>query len=163
MELIRYKPGEALRWLEVGASDLMRNARKKGAEAVKQKGSEGVLKGVGQVAGAVWDMGKGAMAEFLKRQAEASEFVLAEKAFEVLSPGQVRSVKYDNVAGIRKHNDHYTVSLAKGSNVTIKPFAYLVAGRVRVPIGWSRNGLEVPFEVLIDELAARCQVNIVEQ
>jgi len=31
----------------------------------------------------------------------------------------------------------------------------VVAGRTKVPVGWRRNGLEVPYELLIDELAAR--------
>ena len=36
----------------------------------------------------------------------------------------------------------------------IKPYAYVVAGKLKVPIGWARNGIEVPYELLIEELSS---------
>jgi hypothetical protein len=29
-----------------------------------------------------------------------------------------------------------------------------------VPIGWDRNGMEVPYELLVEELAARSRVEV---
>lgn len=159
MEVIRYKPGEAVRWLESGAKDMLRDAKRKGREIINRQGERNIGKELARAAGAVMDVGKSALAELRHRQAEATEFVLGEGSFEVLRPGSLRTVTYDSVQGITKDGDKYTLAMEHGS-VTIKPHAYIVAGRIRVPVGWSRNGLEVPYEVLLDELAARCRVNV---
>jgi hypothetical protein len=85
--------------------------------------------------------------------------VLGSDRFEVVSNGSVKTVKYKDVAAMRQRGDRVSVVLKQGS-VTIKPHAHIVAGRIRVPVGWTRNGIEVPFDTLPDELSARCGVNI---
>jgi hypothetical protein len=161
MELIRYKPGEAVRWLDSGAKDMMARAKKAGKGVLKHEGDRTIGKDIAEVAGAVFDVGKGALAELLHKQAEATEYVLSDKCFELLRPGNVRSIRYDAVKSIMRKGDTITLELGSGQ-VTIKPNAYIVAGRIKVPIGWCRNGLEVAYDVLGDELAARCKVNIVQ-
>jgi hypothetical protein len=161
MELIRYKPGEAVRWLESGAKDMLRDAKKKGKQIMHPQGERNIGKDLAQAAGAVMDVGKSALAELRRRQAEATEYVLGEASFEMMRPGSLRTLTYASIQGIAKDGDKYTLALERGA-VTIRPHAYIVAGRVRVPVGWSRNGLEVPYEVLLDELAARCKVSITE-
>ena len=159
MELIRYKPGEAIRWLELGAQDLKKGAKRKGKSVMKREGQRTISRDISEVAGVLMGMGKGALADMLHHQAEASEYVLHDDRFEVITPGRIKSVKYSQVRSIRMKNDKATLVLSQGS-VTIKPHAYVVAGRIKVPIGWARNGMEVPYEVLLDELAARCDVEI---
>jgi hypothetical protein len=161
MELIRYKPGEAVRWLESGAKDMLRSAKKKGQSIIRPEGERSIKSDLAHAAGAVMDVGKSALAELRHRQAEATEFLLGEASVEVLRPGSVRTVTYDSIQRIERSGDRYTL-LSERGNVVIKPHAYIVAGRIKVPVGWSRNDMEVPFEVLLDELAARCKVTIVD-
>jgi hypothetical protein len=159
VELIRYKPGEAIRWLELGAQDLRKSAQRKGKSLVRREGERSIGKDVRQVAGALMGMGKGALADILHHQAQASEYILHDSYFEIVTPNRIRSFKYDSVASIKRKGDKATVVLDQGS-VTIRPHAFILSGRVKVPVGWSRNGMEVPYEVLIDELAGRCDVDI---
>ncbi len=161
MELIRYKPGEAVRWLESGAKDMLRSAKKKGRQIIHPQGDRNLGRDFAQVAGAVVDVGKSALAELRHRQAEATEFVLGETSVEMLRPTGARTVPYESIKRIDKDGDKYTLIMDQGA-ATIKPHAYIVAGRVKVPVGWARNGLEVPYEVLVDELAARCKVDVTE-
>lgn len=163
MEPIRYKPGEAIRWLETAADSFRKTAKTKGKEAVDPKRDRSDFKKVGKnvadVAGAIYDFGKGAWADLLHRQAEASEYVLQEKHFDIVKGGSIKTIDYTRVTSVTIKNDTVTLALDKGS-VTIKPYAYIVAGKVRVPVGWTRNGIEVPYELLLEELCARCGVNL---
>jgi len=159
VELIRYRPGEALRWLETGAQDLKKNAQRQGKSVVRREGERNIGKDVRQFAGALVDMGKGALADLRHAQAKATEYILHENRFEVVSPNHIRSVDYSQVASIKVKGDRATVVLDQ-RHITIKPHAYILAGRVKVPIGWSRNGLEVPYELLLDELSARCNLDV---
>ncbi len=117
---------------------------------------------VRDAAGALVDLGKSALSELMHRQATASEFMLHDDHFEVASPGRLRVVRYDAVRPIRRRGDRVNLELEKGA-VTIKPHAYIVAGRIRVPIGWVRGGIEVPYDVLVDELSGRCRLPIEDE
>jgi hypothetical protein len=150
MELIRYKPGEAVRWLDSGAKDMLARAKKKGEGVLNRDLQRQMKQDLADVAGAVIDVGKGAMAELLHRQAQATEYVLSEDRFEILRPGSVKSVRYDTVVGISRRGDAIDIDLDSGA-ITVK-----------VPVGWDRNGIEVAYDVLADELAARCKVNITQ-
>lgn len=156
---IRYRPGEAIRWLETGAEDIRRGAQRKGKSLVRREGERTIGKDLKDAAGVLVDYGKSALTDLMHRQAGATEFALHDERFEVISPGRIRSIKYHDVKAIKQRGDRVTVVLDQGS-VTVKPHAYIVSGRIKVPIGWSRGGLEVPYEVFIDELAARCQVEV---
>lgn len=165
MEPIRYKPGEAIRWLETAAESYRKSAKSKGKEAVDPYRDRSDFKKVGatvaDAATAIFDLGKSAWADMLHRQAEASEYVLQENHFDVVKGTSIKSIEYKRVNEISIRNESVTFKLDKG-NLTIKPYAYIVSGKVRVPVGWSRNGLEVPYELLIEELAARCKVKLTE-
>jgi hypothetical protein len=159
VEPIRYRPGEAIRWLQTGADDIRRSAGRKGKSIVRREGHRTIGKDIKQAAGALLDLGKSALADLAHSQAMASEYVLHDTSFEVVKAGSVRSYDYGSVTHIDQKADRLILALGQGS-VTIKPHAYIVAGRIKVPVGWVRNGLEVPYEVLLDELAARCGVEI---
>jgi hypothetical protein len=159
MEEVRYRPGEALRWLGLGAEGYREQAEKQGKSVWHRSGERSVGKDVKQVAGALADLGRSALAELKTRQAEASEYVLHDDFFEIVEGSKPKSYRYSEVIGIKYFDERATLVLEKGS-LTIKPFAHIVAGQVKVPVGWSRNGMEVPYGLLIDELAARCGVRI---
>lgn len=155
MDVVRYKPGEAIRWLQIAAEDLRKQAKRKGAGVVQREGERTIGKDIMDAAGALLGMGKSAWAELLHREAQASQYVLRDDRFDVIQGGSSRIVEYRAVTSLRQRGDRLCVILKQGS-VTIKPHAYILAGRLKAPIGWERNGMEVPYETLLDELSARC-------
>lgn len=159
MEPIRYRPGEAIRWLEIGAVDIRKSAKRQGQSIVRREGDRTIGRDLRDAAGAIFDLGKSAVADVLHRQAQASEVILNEENFTVANPTNSKTVKYKDVIDMKLKGERLTVQLSQGS-VTIKPYAYIVSGRIKVPVGWTRNGLEVPYDVLIDELSARCGVTV---
>ncbi len=159
MESVRYKPGEGIRWLELGAQEWKKSAKKKGKNLVKRDGGRNLGEDVRDAASLLMGMGKGALADLIHRQAEASEYVFQDEVLEILTSGKIRSVPYGSVKSIRMSGDKVTLRIDHGS-VTIKPHAYILSGRLKVPIGWQRNGIEVPYEIMLDELAARCNLEI---
>ena len=158
MEPIRYKPGEAIRWLETGAEANRKSAKQKGKE-VFTPGSPAGAK-LNQGFGALIDLGKGAWADILHKQAEASEYVLQDDRFDVVSGNSIKTVPYSEVKKIVVKGEKATITLQRGSVLQIKPYAHITAGRLRVPVGWMRNGMEVPYDLLLEELSARCGLEV---
>lgn len=155
MEDVRYQPGEAVRWLQIGAEDRRKSAQRQGGSVWRREGERSIGKDLRQIAGVLTELGRSAMAEVAHRQATAAEYVLHEKDFEAVENGKVRSVRYDSILSIRVKGDKTSLIFEQGSLV-IRPHAHVVAGRTKVPVGWRRNGMEVPYELLIDEISARC-------
>ncbi|MBL8059730.1 MAG: hypothetical protein JNK63_03325 [Chthonomonas sp.] len=158
-EVVRYKPGEAIRWLETGSEKIRKGALQKAQSVLRREGARSIGRDVREVAGALFGAGSAAMADLAHRQASASEYVLGDAHFEIVRPTGNRRVTYAEVKKIKLEGDRAQFELIHGS-VSIKPFAHLVSGRVRVPIGWTRNNVEVPYELLIEELAARCDIEV---
>ena len=159
MDAVRYKPGEAIRWLETGAEGMRYVANAQGRSLVRREGERSIGKDVMHAAGALADFGKSAIADMMHRQAQATEFILHDDEFEIISSSRTQTIPYDTVISIRMKGDKATLVFERGS-YSIKPEAYIVSGKIKVPIGWSRNDIEVPFEMLIDELAARVGVKV---
>lgn len=159
MDAVRYKPGEAIRWLETGAEGMRYVANAQGRSLVRREGERSIGKDVMHAAGALADFGKSAIADMMHRQAQATEFILHDDEFEIISSSRTQTIPYDTVISIRMKGDKATLVFERGS-YSIKPEAYIVSGKIKVPIGWARNDIEVPFEMLIDELAARVGVKV---
>ncbi len=155
---MRYKAGEAIRWLQTGADNIRRGARAKGKSVIDPSGGT-FGQNLKTAAGAIVDYGKGTYADMMHKQAEANEYVLLDHHFDVVRGSAIKTVEYERVKKITVKGDRASITLDKG-NLTIKPFAHVVAGRAKVPVGWSRNGIEVPFELLIEELSARCGMDV---
>jgi hypothetical protein len=160
VEVVRYRPGEAIRWLQTGAEYIRRGARAKGKSVIDPNGST-FGQNLKTAAGALVDYTKGAYADMMHKQAEAQEYVLLEKHFDIVRGSAIKTLDYDRVKKIEVKGDKATVTFDTG-HLTIKPFAHIVSGKARVPVGWSRNGIEVPYELILEELAARCGVEIDE-
>ncbi len=163
MELVRYRPGEAIRWLQTGAANMRKTAGQRSMSLVRQTGPEqkGFGENVKNAAGALFDYGKSAYTEVIRKQAEGVEYVLQDDHFDVMRGGTIQSVPYERVKQINLTGDRVKLFLEKGT-LSIKPVAHVVAGHIKVPVGWSRNGIEVPFELLVQELAARCGLEVEE-
>ena len=164
METVRYRPGEALRWLQTGADNVRKAAGERGKSVFRQTGTDQKrpIENLKTAAGALVDFGRGAYAEVLHRQAEAMEYVLLDDRLDLVKGPKIESVSWESIKGVRMEGDRARLILEKGQ-LTIKPFAHLVAGRVKVPVGWTRNGMEVPYELLIEEIAARARREIEEE
>ncbi len=161
MEIVRYKPGEAIRWLKVGGESERKQAAEKGKSVFEQTGTDQrpAYQNVFTVAGALYKFGRGAYGELKAKMAEASEYILQDAHFDVVHAQSIKSIKYAQVAAVKLTGDKIQLTLDKG-HLTIKPYAQIVAGTVKAPVGWTRNGIEVPYELLAEELAARCGVNL---
>jgi hypothetical protein len=161
MEIVRYRPGEAIRWLKVGGESERKQATEVSKSVFEQSGTDQrpVYKNVFTVAGALYKFGRGAYAELKTKLAEASEYVLQDEHFDVVHGQSIKSIRYKQVAALKLSGDKIHITLDQG-HVSIKPYAFVVAGTVKAPVGWTRNGTEVPFELLAEELAARCGVNL---
>jgi hypothetical protein len=159
MELVRYKPGEAIRWLQTGAQKSRKEAKAMGNSLAIPQDTRALGDNLKTAAGALMAAGRGALADLAHQQAAATEFVLDDTGFEVLSGSSARRIAYSEIRRIDPQGDRFTFYMER-STLLVKPYAYVVSGRLKVPIGWSRNGLEVPFELLVEELAARCGIDL---
>ena len=146
VEVVRYQPGEAIRWIQTEAERLRQDAKEKGKHAVSEPNHDfsGFSSTVKNAASAVMDLGKSAYAEIAHIHAKG---------------GSIKSVKYSDVKSVSMVKDKATFTFVGGSFI-VKPHAYIVAGPLKVPVGWTRNGLEVPYYLLIEELAARCKIEL---
>lgn len=160
MSHVSYRPAEVLHWFGIGSKEARRRAQKKG-QAALQGGD--IARGLRQVAGAAADFGKGALNDLVQRQAEETTYQLGDTGFEVIGLTSRKHIAYEDVTAIEcRPHDRFEVT-HKSGRIMVKPIAHLVAGRLRVPVGWLRNGMEVPYAMLIEELAARCGVEIVAE
>lgn len=159
MDVVRYRPDEAIRWLQAGAANLRHEAARQTTDIIRREGERTIAKDLKDAAGAIFGMGKSAWAEIMHQEATGTEYVLRKDRFEAVHAGSTTTVKYKEVRSMRQRGDRLTIVLKSGS-LTIKPNAHIVSGRLKVPIGWSRNGMQVHYETLLDELSARCGVEI---
>ena len=159
MELIRYRPCDAIRWLQTRAQKDRREARALGMTTLIQpEDFRGIGANMKAAAGALFSVGRGAVTEIIHKSASENEYVLSDDSFEIHRTGSVKSVRYADVKSITLGTEK-TIFQLERSQVVVKPYAYITAGRARAPLGWLRNGIEVPYDVLVDELAARCGID----
>ncbi|MCW5941353.1 MAG: hypothetical protein KIS66_03925 [Fimbriimonadaceae bacterium] len=155
MSVVRYRPADAVRWLQMGSESAARDAQRRGQAAFR--GGDDLRRNFRDAAGAIFGAGKTAVAQALHAQANASEYVLYEELMEIVQGAKTKTVRYNDVKSIEVKGDRARLVLREGE-VKIDPPAHISVGRVRVPIGWERNGMEVAYDVLLDEIGARCKV-----
>lgn len=159
MKTVTYRAPELLRWFETGSQEAYKSALRKG-RALPATQSGHWQKGVAKAASAALDLGKGAVADIVHRTAEQTVYKFYEDKFTIAGGMSLLTVHYRDVSSVRaRGKDRFTVSHPAGT-ISIKPIAYLLSGRIKVPIGWERNGVEVPFTMLVEELSARCGLEI---
>jgi hypothetical protein len=154
MSAVHYRPAAALRWLGYKASE--RKVERKTAPT-----PDDIAKRMKKAAEAMWDVGKGAMENIDQRHAESAGYTLTESHIEFAGVAGTRRIAYRAIENIfALEGDRYLIEYDGGRH-TLKPAAHLEAGRKRVPIGWDRNGTEVPYHLLAEEIAARAGVDII--
>jgi hypothetical protein len=150
MAPVRYRPADILRWLEMGSETL----RKAPIPTPKAGGDIG--RTIFEVVGTLLREGKGTVATIAGKGLEKVEYRLFEDRLET----GARTISYADISRVRATKSAgYTLEFDGGS-LSIKPYAWLEVAGHRVPIGWQRDGMEVPFELLAEEVAARAKVSI---
>ncbi|MBS1706432.1 MAG: hypothetical protein JST40_11185 [Armatimonadetes bacterium] len=160
-EVVRYRPDRAVQWLQLGAKGMRDKAARAGSSIIRREGSRSIARDLSQTAGALFDMGKSAVADVAHLAANATEYSLHDDHFEVVKPTGVRTISYAEITTITWHKSDAHFDMERGG-LKIGPPAFIVSGTIRAPIGWLRNGVEVPFELLITEIAARAGLEISE-
>lgn len=152
MELARYRPDPAVRWLQIDAEQTKAAAGERGRQAFARKGE--FRKNVRDAAAAAVKFGQSVITENRFDQLDGSEYVLQTEHLDVVRGHTIRTIRYTEIHRVVMGKEAATLIMEAGDFV-IRPLAHLSSGRVRVPIGWQRNGIDVPFEILVEEIAAR--------
>ncbi len=156
MPPVYYKPADAIQWLEPNARPEVAK-KKKPKETKVEKQIADALKGGFQ---ATVDFGKGALADLTHKRVGEVFYVVHDDSFEAVTLSSHKKVPFEDVTSIiAEDKDRFRIN-HKNGHLTLKPLAHIVAGRLRVPIGWKRNGVEVPYILLAEEIAAHCGLEI---
>jgi hypothetical protein len=139
----------------------MAASRKKVKETARQAGDGSIASAFKRAAEAARDFGKGAMADMAYRHRDDTHYTVDDDAFEIPATPNRKRIPYTEIKAIRLEAGDKFVFEHDGGVFTIKPVAHLVAGHVKVPIGWKRGATEVPYAMLAEEVAARSGIKIV--
>lgn len=160
MPVVTYAPADIIHWFNTSAKATNAQALEKGQAISKVAAEEGFFPSIKQAASAAVSFSKGAIGTFVQKSAEETKYELHDTGLESIDIARKIKLDYTEIRQIiSKQNDRYQI-LFNGGSLTIKPVAHLVSGRHRVPIGWLRNGSEVPYVMLIEEISARCGIEI---
>lgn len=160
MSSVVYTPAEVLHWFDTDTKRTQSVARQKSIVAAKKTNEEGIIPGIKEAASAAYNFGKGAIGTIVQKSAEETRYELHESGLESINLTRRLKVDYTEIRQIiANSNDRFQI-LFNGGSLTIKPVAHLVAGRHRAPVGWVRNGVEVPYAMLIEEISARSGIEI---
>lgn len=159
MTPIVYRPAEAMVWFQIESKRSNVRAKAKSRQAAHAMGQQPV-EGLKSVADAALSFGSSAWQDLKSKSENQTRYELHESGFEVFGLGRRVKIDYREIIAIQiMDGDKYRLVHRQG-RLIIKPPAHLVSGKLRVPVGWQRNGSEVPYNVLIDELAARSGVSV---
>lgn len=143
----------------MGAGTLRTGVEKSSGVQEIRKAAD-IKKALTDAIGKVLDYGKGAVADVGSKGIEKLEYRLHDEYIE--SAGlSAKTIKYSDISRIEASKRGQFRLIGEGVNLSIKPYAWLQVSGVRVPLGWVRNGMEVPFELLIEEIVARSKAEVV--
>ncbi len=160
MTTVTYRAPDLLHWFESGSQEAFKSALKR-SRALSNTASESSIKrSIVQAAGVAADFGRSAAAGIVHSKSGQTTYKLYEDKFTNGGTLGSTTVAYKDVSSIKAHGkDRFSVVYARGT-MTVKPVAYLVSGRIKVPVGWERNDIEVPFMMFLEELSAHCGLEI---
>ncbi|RYG43016.1 hypothetical protein EON79_17810 [bacterium] len=87
--------------------------------------------------------------------------IVFSSAYRIVKGGAIQTIRYAELKTIEMRGERARLTFESG-DVTIKPLAHLVTAGAKVPLGWSRNGLDAPYGTLIEEIAARAGITPVK-
>lgn len=160
MSAVTYRPPDVLLWFSTGSQEALSSAKRKGKALARGTSESSVKQKFFQAASLAVDLGRGAGADIVHRAALEAVYKLYSDRLVVKSQLGQQTIAFADVSAIVAHpKDRFSVEY-EGGTLTVRPIAHLVSGRVRVPVGWMRNEIEVPYTMLLEELSARCGVEI---
>jgi hypothetical protein len=163
MGVVTYRPVDIIRWLGQSRKKDRKAAVGRALSVPQVAVDKGLVKGIQNAAESAFGLGKQAFKDLDSSKAEELSYTLFEEGFEVVGLMKRVKVDYTDISSIvSRGSDKYRVFYS-GGHVSVRPVAHLVAGSLKVPIGWLRNGMEVEYDTLIQELAARAGRDIVEE
>lgn len=163
MAVVTYLPADIVRWLGHGAKQGRKKAIGRALSLPEVTIRQGIVPGLKTAADAAFGLGKQALGDFSTAKAEETGYYLYDDGFEAVGLLKKTKVDYADVTTvIHKGGDKFWV-VHSGGHVTLRPVAHLVAGTQKVAIGWLRNGMEVDYMTLVEEIAARCGQEIEEE
>jgi hypothetical protein len=163
MNLITYTPAEVLKWFDTESRRANAHARAQTQEIAKIATEDGLIPTIKQAAVAAISITKGAYGTVVQKQTGETKYDLYEQGLEFVDLTRRTKVDYKQIRQIvAKPGDRFQI-LYNGGSLSIKPPAHLVAGKLRVPVGWIRNGIEVPYLTLVEEISARSGVEIIAE
>ena len=161
MGVITYRPVDIVRWLGQSNKKDRKAAVGRAMSIPEVTVKKGLVKGIQNAAESAFGLGKQAMGEVSTRKAEEVGYTLFDGGFEVVGLMRHIKVDYGDVAEIiEKEGDRFRIEF-NGGHVTVRPVAHLVAGSLKVPLGWLRDGMEVEYRTLLEEIAARSGRDII--
>ena len=160
-EVIHYRPSQALSWLDEAAEVHLRSAGRHTKEAIRipSDGEFHIKSRVKSAGKALFQLGRSAYSEISAKRNEMAEYLLSDVSITQVNGSKSISINNDDVKEIRV-DEHGFEIVFEGGSISIHPYAFVVSGLAKAPIGWERNGHEVRFELLIDEISARTGVPI---
>ena len=163
MSSVTYKPAEVMQWFDTESKRTNAIVKSQTKDIARVANEEGLIPTIKQAATAALSMTKGAYGSVVQKQAQETRYELFESGFQFIDITRRVRIDYNQVRQIiSKPGDRYQI-LYNGGSITIKPPAHLVAGKYRVPVGWERNGTEVPFLMLIEEISARSGIEVIAE
>lgn len=160
MPTVTYRPPDIYHWFSTGSQEAIESAKRQGRDFTKSASDSSVKDTIKKAASVAAEIGRGAGADIVHRQANETAYKLHDKEMSVKGAVTTTTLTYNTISSILAHpKDKFSVE-HEGGTLIIRPIAHLVSGRIRVAVGWERNGIEVPFTMLLEELSARSGVEI---
>jgi hypothetical protein len=149
MSAVTYQPPDILHWFDTGSAEAIETSKKIRPDLNLGSG-KAIKETMMQAAAAAAEFGRGAMADLAWRRLDEVSYTLDDDSFEAITLTTHRNIPYETVVEIiaEKH-DKFLVRHEEGT-LTIRPIAHLASSGIRVPIGWKRAGIEVPYLMLIE-------------
>lgn len=160
--MVRYRPAASLTWLSDSAEAGFKKAEKLSKQALNLKlGADGTSAKARFVSAgaALFEAAKSAYTEVAKSKMEAHEYALSDDTLFVHFGGKSEEIPFEKISHVEMDGLKAKFFHAKGQLI-VQPYAYVVSGAAKAPIGWNRDGHEVPYELLIEEIAARAGLTL---
>ncbi len=102
--------------------------------------------------------GKGSFAKMVSEYLEKLEYRLYEDRVEITKGSRVSTFAYSDLQRCEMPRSYEFRFLSSKGTLTIRPYAWLSVRGLKVPLGWRRDRLEVPYLQLGEELADRARL-----
>lgn len=150
---VTYSPPEALKWIQFKSDVAREGAIRRLARSGKTVRHDW-KSSITDVAGAVGAYASTAASSMTHTAKNLARYEMDETTLLYRSMGKTTKISFEEIQEIILCGDEATVIHSKG-RLKIRPVGYVSSGIVKAPLGWKRNGTEVPFITLIEEIAGR--------